>query len=396
MYSLMERLNIEGVPDIWDKAWALSQAIYPEDQIYFLKDDFLKEANHHLELPDEASNALLEVLALVRENPDLTRLAWLWHYLIFHSPGVQGLNSWPLPKDSMGEYSPLFPAIIMISGLPELLKHHRDLGIPEDITRDTLGDVGIWMQDYYHKHGIWGLEQVAWLVNHFKGRIYRLGRLQFMPGLFRGNIRVYRNQDEIIALSEPGVVFRRDGQVDGTNDISDLEGRWVSKFTESHDWIQGNPIMSGGYALPESVRIDKHNWEPVLSKGDPIMEVHIPAGEKMSHQLCEESFQRAGTFFPQYFPHERFHAFTCTSWLLDPNLEKLLPPQANIVRFQRRFYRYPILANGNQTFERVFGLKVKDLSLAPRETSLQRIILEHILAGGYVHSGAGFIVPGIE
>ena len=50
-----------------------------------------------------------------------------------------------------------------------------------------------------------------------------------------------------------------------------------------------------------------------------------------------------------------FTGFTCWSWLLDPSLAKILPPESNIVQFQQDFHLLPVPANEAQCYDLVFG-----------------------------------------
>lgn len=74
-----------------------------------------------------------------------------------------------------------------------------------------------------------------------------------------------------------------------------------------------------------------------LSKGDPIMELHIPRGSRLDPAECDASFARAEEFFPRYFPEYDWAYYTCNSWLLDDDLKEFLPETSNILRFGSRF-----------------------------------------------------------
>ena len=76
-----------------------------------------------------------------------------------------------------------------------------------------------------------------------------------------------------------------------------------------------------------------------LQKGDPIMEIHIPAGEKLDIAKCHESLNWARSFFGEYFPEYKYDYFTCNSWLLDEDLKEFLPESSNIIRFGDLFTR---------------------------------------------------------
>ena len=74
-----------------------------------------------------------------------------------------------------------------------------------------------------------------------------------------------------------------------------------------------------------------------ISKGDPIIEVHIPEGDRFTVDSCNASFALAREFFKKHFPEYEYKAFTCHSWLLDDTLKKYLPEESGIIRFGNMF-----------------------------------------------------------
>ena len=108
-----------------------------------------------------------------------------------------------------------------------------------------------------------------------------------------------------------------------------------------------------------------------------------------------KSFRVAMAFFPRYFPKRPYKAFYCGSWLLDTQLEGWLPPVSNLVRFLKEFYLIPGGISETSILQTVFGGVPEDLSRAPRETTLQRAILDHLLDGKRIDPGAGkcFLFP---
>lgn len=51
--------------------------------------------------------------------------------------------------------------------------------IPKEITVQTLKDINIWIENYFVQYGEVGLGEFDWLINHYTGDLFRLGRLQF-------------------------------------------------------------------------------------------------------------------------------------------------------------------------------------------------------------------------
>ena len=125
---------------------------------------------------------------------------------------------------------------------------------------------------------------------------------------------------------------------------------------------------------------------------DAVIWIHIPASGKMTHEACGESLEMARAFFPRYFPETPFKAFICITWLLDDQLAHYLPADSNIVKFINRFHLMTMRKSSDaQTFERVFGGPIDDINQAPQDTSLRKIIVQHVKAGGKWKKGAGYI-----
>ncbi len=329
-HSLFEPQDIAGIPEAWQDNLETAAAGFPgAERLNFLCRDFILAANDTLLLPPDAVKALFRAVDLIRRDEKLARLAWLWREIFLKkAEDTPSLAPWPLPIKAMGSAAPLFSAAVLISMLPSALEFHRQRGVPEEISKATFRDFYIWLQDYYDKHGRWGLAGVNWLLLQLRGELYRLGRLQFCGALF------------------------------------------------------GEPVAEG--FLPELA--------PIPQPGDPVLAVHIPADGKLDHEQCRASYLAALEFFPAHFPEIPFDAFTCHSWLLDPELRKILPESSNIIMFQRDFHIYSIQDDDRQMFERVFGDRPADLSQAPRDSTLRRAILDHLQAGNSMHKGIGFIL----
>ncbi len=386
-----ETVGITNPPECWVELLDDSQRLYPGRDWIDFDQNLITVLNDLTELPVEFIDLLSQTLEAVTEDHNLNRLAWLWHYFLFiRQEG--GSGSWPLPNSLPQHLKVMFPAVIVLSGIPQFLEIHECLAIPEAITRNCLTDIGIWADDFRNAHGHWGFSQTGWLQQTLIGRLFRLHRLQFMHTEYSGIYNVYRNRNEnhVIALAGDGMRYRLDGKVDGTNGIID-ENAWTATLESTSEAVKGYVISSDGRAVNELITLKLDEWEQLLGNGMGVLDVHIPAGAKMDYDECVESYRLANEFFPKHFPEQKFTGYICTSWLLDPNLQNILPNEANIVRFQKEFYLIPVLSSDNQTFERVFGSKPKDLATVPRDTSLRRAVLDYVLAGNYMHQGFGFM-----
>ncbi|GAA4659523.1 acyltransferase domain-containing protein [Arthrobacter cryoconiti] len=68
----------------------------------------------------------------------------------------------------------------MIRFVPALQQWHAERDIPDAVTRDTLADFGRHLRINRRVHGRFGMDTYKWLSHHFAGRIFQLGRLQYM------------------------------------------------------------------------------------------------------------------------------------------------------------------------------------------------------------------------
>lgn len=129
-----------------------------------------------------------------------------------------------------------------------------------------------------------------------------------------------------------------------------------------------------------------------IPKGEPILEVHIPRGDRMTPESCRDSFRAARVFFARYFPEYRYSYFTCNSWLLDETLAEFLPPESNIIRFGNLFERLSC-AEGLYMLDYLYpiGTKVEDLPTVTPRTSLSKKIRDAILAGRKFYPAFGVI-----
>ncbi|WP_433042219.1 acyltransferase domain-containing protein [Dactylosporangium sp. CS-033363] len=121
-------------------------------------------------------------------------------------------------------------------------------------------------------------------------------------------------------------------------------------------------------------------------RGGTSIALHIQESGPLTPAAIDESLTAARAFFPRHFPDEHYTRFSCGSWLLDPQLLEYLPEDSNIVRFQRRFELEPYEEPEGQdadveVLRFVFRTLTTPLDQLPRDTVLQRAIIDHLRAG---------------
>ena len=129
-----------------------------------------------------------------------------------------------------------------------------------------------------------------------------------------------------------------------------------------------------------------------VKKGDPVLEVHIPAGEKLDIRECEKSFAMAREFFAKYFPEHEWKCFTTHTWLLDTSIRPLMNEGSNILAFSDMF---DIIEEQDSAaairYVFTWDTTMKNLKNAVCYNSFSEKLKKHALSGGALHETVGII-----
>ncbi len=129
-----------------------------------------------------------------------------------------------------------------------------------------------------------------------------------------------------------------------------------------------------------------------IKKGEPLIEVHIQAGGRLSTEECNSSIDMARAFLKKYFPNYEYSVFTCHSWLLDEKLEEVLAPDSNILKFGRMFDRVRA-DDSNALLRYIFPWDTNEENLKNREpvSGFARRVKEAVVGGATFHETLGVI-----
>jgi hypothetical protein len=391
--------------DVLEIEWDSSQDSLPSDPLPFLSPESVADACRVLALPASAREAVLAVAGSVSADPSLRALAWHLHHCAFRSARYRWwgpVGRWPA-ADAFTRLlrcdGRTFYLLILTSGLPGMRAVYDTRRIPQDVFSDTLIQLKGELADLHEREGVWGLSgphRIEWYRFTLRGELFRLGRIAFQFGDFRFPVQVFRHRTArtVLALAEHGFSFLPNGQANGPG-RAHTAGAWTSQLTVTGDGVTGHPVLPTGRALRRQVHLPATEWRQVLAAGDPALYLHFAGGSPLAHDLCRESFERAIAFFPRYFPEKPYVCFCCYSWVLNARLQELLPPTSNMVRFQREVYLLPHETRDDQLVDRILGDVPRDPSEAPRDTALQRALLDGLVAGQHddARAGACFLLP---
>ena len=383
---------------LWRRTWLQSEVSFPGEHVPFLRRGYVEETCRLLRMAADTRQAFADALVMFIRIPELKRLAWHCHYLLFVSDKDhrETVLRAPLLPEDLCPGAPMFYALVYLSGVPAVLSRNRTRGIPDRVTLDTLADLETWVREYAAEHGgTWGFSNRPWIMGHFTGDLHKLGRLQFRFEIFPFDYHAMRHADtgRVCMLAGDGMRFREDGQFEGADGVPS-PGAWSATYRAGVKGYVGHPVSADGAARPRPVTLLPDEWMPALEKGNPVLGLHIPATGPLLPGQCATAVRRAARFFPKHFPDYNFRAFTCVSWFLDNQFNDLLPHESNIRQFLRQLYLFPVPNAGDlQIFERVFGQYFTNIDDAPCHTRLQHTVVDHIRRGGRWRNGGGFILP---
>lgn len=355
-------------------------------------------------LGSEMDAPLREAADRIAGNPGLCRLFWNINWLVFdssHSLFTQAtakLATWPRLTASLGDQAGLFYLLGALDFAPRLRAYHRLLKIPETVTRETCQQIRCFCGNYQQAHGgKLGVfpSQYPWLRNYVRDNIFvRLGRLEFWSRPYSGGLTVFRHRRSgaTVAMAEEGACFNAEGYMDGPEHQQVRGPNWTATLRIGPDAIRGYPITPWGKAVQREVELPSVDWDRVLTRDDPVYDLHIPSGGDMGPDKVADSLRRAHQFFRTQFPQRAGVAVVCSSWIFSPLLEDLLGPKANVVRFAREAYLYPNHCTGPGALWFIFLQDKFDLATAPRETRIQRALADYLDQGNLWRNGSMFFL----
>ena len=139
----------------------------------------------------------------------------------------------------------------------------------------------------------------------------------------------------------------------------------------------------------EPVRLPKAEWQVALSEQDHIINVHIPSSVAITPENCEAAYRRAAEVWTACYPEYSPKAFACFSWLLEPQMQRMLKPTSNVLAFQNRYQRFATKSAAKGVYSFLFRKPVERIEDWVEDTSLQRIVKAHYLNGGYIYEPGG-------
>jgi hypothetical protein len=140
--------------------------------------DEMREILERLVVPPQA---IAEIVGSI-PTPDDVEAWWLLerlHHVIVTPEDGWFDPPWPAPWPTDDPFTHHFHTYVFVAAIPNVLRMHAARGIPEDLTWRTLTDIGLQIANYEVRLGRPGFDGAVWVWPHFRGEVFRLGRLQY-------------------------------------------------------------------------------------------------------------------------------------------------------------------------------------------------------------------------
>ena len=395
MFNATDVFNDLGLPaESWRlmmPGWGGAMAAMPAE-IPVLDPEQLQEALAICSLSPEMQSRIMETAGAIRKCPALK--AFFWHACykmstVHQSYGSSGpgFAGWVYPEKALGRNARLFYTLVILSIVPEAVRNYRRRMIPEDVIRATLNlQHGLDLSLKQHAEPGSDPAVIYWWRLYAQGRLFTLGRFQYkIAELFSfGAMLRNRNNGRKILPAEPD--FKFDSAGFAVQNGMESESDRITVFEETADTFSGYAVHPAGYILPGVRTFLKSEWEAVLRRGDPLLDMHIPGGGGMTPEAAHDSFAFAFRFFREHFAGRYAPAIICRSWIFNTQFEELLP-ESNLAALMRKCYLFPCVSSGKDGFYFLFGRDYDNPADAPHDTSYRRAMLSVLERGGRLRLG---------
>lgn len=360
--------ELELLKPLWSELVTESSAL----QSFFISEEFFRKYYSLCEGPQEVWEKASFVIEKVKNDPVLILYAKMLHYGLYLAEPQMPLRYLPLPEKLLGKDAGIFMLMTALSALPIVKKKYDELQVEESIYLALCKGMGVIVSRYMLSHeNIPGCgTNIHWFRHHADGRLFRLGRLEFMTELWRTiHPAAYRNKNtsEVCLLCQNDWMFDKEGLLV----TKKKNAVFTSRLYTEEGKVCGTPFDKEGYPIMDKlVTLELSQWQSVASPWDLVLDVHIPGGAKLSMEECRRSFIMAKEFFSKIFKME-VKAFRCGSWILNPDFAREMP-YSNIAKFQKNVHLGPISASPGNGIVFVYGDAKADPLKLPATTSVHR------------------------
>ena len=125
-----------------------------------------------------------------------------------------------------------------------------------------------------------------------------------------------------------------------------------------------------------------------VKKGDTVLFVHIPGSEPLTEEACKSSYLMALDFFGTYYGMKKLACF-CYTWILQPWIADVLPPDCNVIKFKNSFKLLETIQSIPHTFRFIFDDQYDNIDDYPTDKPLRKAAVERRKNNEFIGYGVG-------
>lgn len=170
--------------------------------------------------------------------------------------------------------------------------------------------------------------------------------------------------------------------------------KFCTRFVIDHHATHGIYAFTWGWWLPRQLSLQEFRfgaleYELVETGAGRSISMHIPADADLSREALRQSCQLARAQIARIAPDFAEADMVCDSWMLSPELDRLLSPGSRILAFKAGFDVLSVDPASPHATRWIFGRYDLPLEQLPEDTSLRRATKALMLAGGSIGSAYG-------
>lgn len=317
-----------------------ADATFVENRARFSEEAF-KEKLDAADLKPQNRAELEAFMRFAREDEELLRALWLFYYFQFNTDECflfslwgDGLDSVKAPAVCEERFPGYFRSAIYLASVDHLIDHLKKHDLPMDYVNKYYDKYKVFAEENMESHHTYGFCRLApFMYVYAYPAIARIGRLVYQIHRPEDWLEIYQSDGgDLRLIALPTCTYNREGHRDENGDL-------LPVYQKEGDTLLAHRFDDEGHLCLTPERLDLTVYHPLLSEGEYVAYIHIPADGKLTHEAVDASLKEAKETLPRLFPSFPVRHFACSTWLLDTHLAEVLPEGSNILDFGRRFVR---------------------------------------------------------
>ena len=397
--KLMEEIGCKKWPEVWQELYPVAKTKLEKGEYRCLTEDYYDYLDEKYSI--FAAYPFIDVFKKAAketakdENASLF-LALMAETLADRENVYKNLGELEYPENAENFVYSMLRGLAFLSMADYTAEVLKSRGIPEEVILKILRNLPNGV-DTHRKcyNGKDGFMDFNWNQRMIDGNLIPIKRLVAeVESKFAPNACVFVNDEGEALTMADGVKLHKSGFIFGVTGYKDEEGSWFADIKETEDSYIGYAYNSKGMVDSAPVTLPKNKWRKIVSKGDKVIDLHIPGGGGLTPELVDESLKEIKAFISKHYPEYNYEVFQCWSWLCDPQLIEILGEDTNISKFTARFTPIRVPDDSMPVFRFVFNIphsnfKIEDL---PENTTLERKLKKHFLSGKRIYGTAGYFL----